>query len=362
MKQVLYITNGEAPYRSIFFDKLSEKVDLTVGCEYAQSSNREKDWYNGQNTKHKTIYFGVHENSQRIKTTLKLVAYVLKTYKQYDEIIFGCVNSRAEMIAYSIMRLLGKKYSLNLDGETFFSDRGFKKTLKKFFLKKASKYYIAGEKALETSCQAIGFPKNTAYKYNFSSLSKEELISNAAESKSTQRMDYILAIGRYFEYKGLDIVLQVAKKHPETEFRLIGMGNQTDELQKLVHQMHLNNITLIPFLESKALGEEYLRCKAFVLPSRRECWGLVINEAASYGTPIVSTYGSGAAVEFLKDDYSEFLAKPNDAESLEQALTGLIKKDSQFLKQYSEYLINKSFEYSIEKSVDDYLAGIESGR
>lgn len=55
-----------------------------------------------------------------------------------------------------------------------------------------------------------------------------------------------------------------------------------------------------------------------VLHSRQECWGLVINEAASFGTPIVSTYSCGAIVEFLNDKYSEFMAKPNNPEDLYQ--------------------------------------------
>jgi len=60
------------------------------------------------------------------------------------------------------------------------------------------------------------------------------------------------------------------------------------------------NLMSLP--EDKELEEEYKTCAMLVLPTRQECWGLVINEAASFGMPIVSTWGSGAAVEFLSKD------------------------------------------------------------
>ena len=37
------------------------------------------------------------------------------------------------------------------------------------------------------------------------------------------------------------------------------------------------------------LYKEYQQCKCVLLPSKKECWGLVINEAASFGCPIIST-------------------------------------------------------------------------
>ena len=90
-----------------------------------------------------------------------------------------------------------------------------------------------------------------------------------------------------------------------------------------------------------------------VLPSRKECWGLVINEAASYGTPIVSTWGSGAAVEFLGDIYPQYLAKVCDAESLYHCISSMRNMDN--VDEYEEYLLAVSKEYTIERSLQVHL-------
>jgi glycosyltransferase involved in cell wall biosynthesis len=109
-----------------------------------------------------------------------------------------------------------------------------------------------------------------------------------------------------------------------------------------------DNIEIIPFLQKEDLNNEYKRCALMLLPTRQESWGLVVNEAASFGTPIVSTYGSGAAVEFLSDKYTKYLAEPNDVDSLYSCVRQCLADNS---TEYSKYLKAFSRNYSIERSV-----------
>ena len=138
----------------------------------------------------------------------------------------------------------------------------------------------------------------------------------------------------------------------QLHFKIIGTGNRTEELLNKVHDLNIKNIEVISFLEKAKLAEEYLKCKLLVLPSKQECWGLVINEAASYGTPIVSTYGSGAAIEFLEDEYPFFLAKPNNIYDLDEKINNFLKFKN--LSLFEEYLLNKSEKYTIENMVEMY--------
>ena len=82
----------------------------------------------------------------------------------------------------------------------------------------------------------------------------------------------------------------------------------------------------------------------------------MVNEAASFGTPIVSTWGSGAAMEFIGDGYPQFLAKPGDAGSLLECIRQCLKADN---GEYSAYLKEVSKQYSIERNVDAHLKAFE---
>ena len=65
--------------------------------------------------------------------------------------------------------------------------------------------------------------------------------------------------------------------------------------------------------------------------------------------PIVSTWGSGAAVEFLGEEYPQYLAKPGDARDLLHCIRLL--RQSPAAEEYSQALIEKAKKYTIEKSV-----------
>ena len=78
------------------------------------------------------------------------------------------------------------------------------------------------------------------------------------------------------------------------------MGNQAGKIIRNVKNELFHSAKRLILNEVKGIG----------------CLRLVVNEAASFGTPIVSTWGSGAAMEFIGDDYPQFLAKPADAGSL----------------------------------------------
>ena len=166
-----------------------------------------------------------------------------------------------------------------------------------------------------------------------------------------KRENFVLVIGQYFDYKGMDVACQAACMDKSIRYKFVGMGKRTDLFFQEMGNMP-NNIEVIPFLQKKELEEEYKKCAMLVLPTRQECWGLVVNEAASFGTPIVSTWGSGAAVEFIGDTYPQYLAQPGDAESLLSCIHRCQEDDC---ADYSDYLKNISKKYSIERNVVTHI-------
>lgn len=343
MKKVLYISNIEVPYRVKFFNELSKYCDLTVVYEREKSSNRDKNWTQSESGNFKVEYLGGIKISRENSFSLKIFKYI---FGSYDSIILGCYNSPVIMLAIIFMRFFRRSYILNVDGEIFL-DNSFKGKVKKFFLKGAEKYLCAGVKSAESLESAVN---GGIYPYYFSSLTLDELESNA--QKKCKRNNTVLVVGQYFDYKGMDIALKTALMDSSISYKFVGMGNRTKLFIEENASGDIPNVEFIPFLQKAELEKEYQSCAMVVLPSRKECWGLVINEAASFGTPVVSTWGSGAAVEFLSDEYSEFLAKPDDAEGIYQCIKSLLKSKNE---PYSNFLKEKSYSYSIERNVQEHL-------
>lgn len=345
MKRVLYISNIEVPYRNEFFNQLALQCDLTVLYERRKSDNRDEKWAKSICKSYKSFYLDGLKVGNENSFSLSIYSWLRK---KWDFIIIGCYNSYVQMAAILYLHVKHIPFYINLDGEPFVS-KGIKGSLKKFFLQKATCFFVAGECAMQSLKKTLG-PQINGVTYNFSSLTESEIKNNSGVKR--EREAFVLVIGQYIDYKGLDIAYQCACRNKAIRYKFVGMGDRTNLFCKRVGELP-ENIELIPFLQKEELQKEYKKCQILLLPSRRECWGLVVNEAASFGTPIVSTWGSGAAVEFLSGtEYEKFLAIPGDYESLYSCVKNCVDSDNE---EYSNYLRKKSLEYTIERSVNKHI-------
>lgn len=349
MKKILYLTNIEVPYRVRFFNDLAEHCDLTVLFERRKSKNRDSKWSGSEKIKFRYKYLDGINIGNENSFSLKIIKEI---FSDYDKIIVGCYNSPVQMMAIVLMKIFRKKYFINVDGEPFLQEKGLKHKLKMFFMRGAEKYLVAGKTNVK-SLEPLGENLDVV-PYYFSSLSDEEIEKNAV---SVKRNDTVIVVGQYLDCKGVDVAVKTAKADKENKYKFIGMGKKTDLFKQEQKTDDMHNVEVIPFLEKSDLEKEYASCGIMVLPSRKECWGLVVNEAASFGTPIVSTTGSGAAVEFLSGSkYSCYLAEAGDEKSLLEKINML--RENKNIEEYSAYLLEKSKNYSIEKSVEKHLEAL----
>lgn len=340
MKKILYLTNIEVPYRTVFFNELCKFVDLTVLYERRVSRNRDSSW-NGQiEKKYKAFYLDGINIGNEYSFSFKLLEVL---FKEWDCVIVGCYNSLSQILAMIVMKLKGIPFIINLDGEPFLS-QNWKTRFKIFILNMAYAYLVAGEKSAK-SLQDVVKKQKIIKPYYFSSLTEEEV--KIKSSFSGKRKKKILVVGQYFDYKGMDVALRVATMDKSLNYKFVGMGKRTDLFKKEMGYIP-ENVEITPFLDKTSLEKEYRECSLLVLPTRQECWGLVVNEAAAFGTPIVSTWGSGAAVEFLSDLYPQYLATPGNAESLLKCIRDCLGTN---VNEYSEFLKKKALLYFVEKTV-----------
>ena len=344
MKRVLYISNIEVPYRTEFFNQLSNAIDLTVLYERRKSSNRDEKWVSSVISKYKIKFLKGFKIKNEYCFDLRILKEVFS--KKYDRVIIGCYNSPSQMLAIFFMKLFKKKYILNLDGEYFFDGKSLKKKIKRFFIKGAEQYLIAGEKSGKILSKYVKSEK--VHPYYFSSLTKKEIVENSKKIKQNIN-DKVLVVGQYYDYKGLDISLEVAKLDQTIKYKFVGSGNRSRLLEDKVKKMGLKNVEIIPFLSKSELYKEYQECRCLLLTSRRECWGLVINEAASFGCPIVASCGSGAAVEML--NYDDLIKSPINAKEYLYAINNISEDKIR--------IIRKSQKYNIEKNVEIFVNVVE---
>jgi glycosyltransferase involved in cell wall biosynthesis len=68
------------------------------------------------------------------------------------------------------------------------------------------------------------------------------------------------------------------------------------------------------------LHEVYSRNHVFILPSRYDGWGVVVNQALGAGLPIICSTTVGAGRELVESGFNGFRVEPNDVNALAVAM------------------------------------------
>ncbi len=121
------------------------------------------------------------------------------------------------------------------------------------------------------------------------------------ESRHRQGPVRFLYIGQYIERKGVEILLEAfMRTQAEAVLHLVGYGPLESELHKKAKG--LANIELLPATNSpKETAKHYEWADVVVMPSLREVWGLVINEALAAGCYVLSSNVAGVTPDLVEN-------------------------------------------------------------
>lgn len=123
--------------------------------------------------------------------------------------------------------------------------------------------------------------------------------AGADKSESNQGPVRFLYVGRYIELKGVDLLLE-AFSHIQgaATLRLVGYGPLESELHEKAKG--LANVEFQPATRSpQETAKHYAWADVAVMPSTREVWGLVINEALAAGCYVLSSCVAGVTLDLV---------------------------------------------------------------
>ena len=153
---------------------------------------------------------------------------------------------------------------------------------------------------------------------------------------------YFLNVGRMVWKKNLEVLVDAYKKVKDRvgdvcpALVLIGSGKLERSLRERclgrglsVYQAAANapharhgaaDVYFLGFRQVDELPDFYALAECFVLPSREEEWGLVVNEAMACGLPVIVSNVAGCARDLVRHGENGFLFDPFDADTLSEHL------------------------------------------
>lgn len=137
----------------------------------------------------------------------------------------------------------------------------------------------------------------------------------------------LLFNGQLIERKGIFELLEgfrlYQQRHPDWTLVYLGTGRAKEPLQTLIGKRGIPNVILAGFVEYDELPKYYAIADAFILPSKEEVWGLVINEAMACGLPIIANCAVGAVADLVLPPRNGYVMQKCSAEEIQNGLAYL---------------------------------------
>ena len=186
----------------------------------------------------------------------------------------------------------------------------------------------------------------------FGEIGRRKLAAGPAREDSP----HFLYVGRYAPEKGIDTLIQayqiyLQESRSPWELRCAGAG-------PLQERLVAAGAVDLGFIQPDRLPEVMGQAAAFVLPSRSEPWGVVVQEAAACGLPLVCSDACGAAEHLLRDGLNGVLFPGGDAAALADGMLRLSRLDPSVRALFGARSHELSRQYTPERWVETLVRGL----
>lgn len=332
-KKIIFVSVSPGFYKKKLFSELYKLVDIKV----IYTTSYDKKSRNSDFLKGELDYPYVELAGSTIKQCWEVLKIVWK--QDYDEFIVGDYTSLCSWI--HIFFSPKRKNSVIVES-TFRETKteGWRVLLKNFFFKRISKAYVCGTPHAKLT-RMFGFKGENVIWHSVGLFNRQS--QPLFEKRNI--VNKFLFVGRFIPEKNLEWLIEVFEQHKDIELSIIGFGVLENDLKK---RIRTDNIKFIGAINNEELSNYYRKADVFILPSKSETWGLVVEEALNNGTPVMTSHMVGCADDLIIPGKTGVVFELNNKSDFESKLNQIINVENYNIMR--EYISKLDFEKR-EKSI-----------
>lgn len=339
----VFVTHLPAFYKVNLYRQIAEHCRVLVIVIAAGSLIRTEDFSAKMSgLEHIILNEGVFEKRNKIKSLSKLF-YRLRQIRTRFLVLGGW-----DLIEFWYLAFITSKRCNALALESSINDsqyQGWKGLIKRLFLKRIQTVFASGEPH-RVLLEALKYQGKifTTGGVGIFHYTQKMIISHSFKGR-------FLYVGRLSPEKNIERLMTVFRHLPQFTLTVVGQGPLYEKLKNNCPV----NVRLLGHVENQQLNTYYREHDIFVLPSLKEPWGLVVEEALYHGLPVVASVRVGCAQDWIEQYKVGALFDPIDNHAIEEALLwaashysilcnqikhiNFVRRDKVQVKQYLEALL-----------------------
>ncbi|NVD45553.1 glycosyltransferase [Qipengyuania atrilutea] len=263
----------------------------------------------------------------------------LRTLQEANTVFVGIPYSESWIMALTaVLRLRGCRVILMTESKADdFPRKAWLEMLKRAVLAPYDCALVGGERQAHY-IRHLGFRTRPVLE-GYDTIGNERVRALVTGKRQPQwRERPFLYVGRFVEKKNLAVLLEafaLYRKGAGPDARrlvMAGDGPLGGELQNLAKRLGVaKSIDWPGFLGAAGVAEAMHDALALSLVSTTEQWGLVLNEAAALGLPVIVSPNVGACDRLVRDGETGRIVATTDPTAIANAMRNLAKSEAQWV-------------------------------
>jgi len=336
VKRVAFVSPEPTPYRSPLLDRVAATGEIDLTVVYAAHTVAGRTWK--VEPLHRAVFLdGLKIPGLRgvFRHDYPVTPGIWRALREArpDCVVVSGWSTFAAQAALSWCRARCVPYVLLVESHDAGPKPGWRRRVKETvvppIVKRAASVLVTGSLARESMLAQGADPERVRVFANTVDVVRygeraDELASRRDELRAGFGLSpedvAVLTVARLAPEKGIDVLLRAVARAGLAAV-VVGEGPERGRLEQLSRELEVRaTFTARPW---EQVVESYVAADVFALLSAREPWGVVVNEAAACGLPLVLSDRVGAARDLLRDGENGVLVPEGDVGATVDALRRL---------------------------------------
>lgn len=304
--RVAFVSVVPSPYQRDLFRALSSRPEIELNVFYMEKSAPDSPWPDKPLAPYEAYLpgFWFPLGNARVH-----VNWRLPDMRNYDVCV---LNTLMSLTAQSLMRVHLRGHRWLFWGERL-GKGGRLHSMLSAPLRRASGIVAIGTRALEDYRERFPGPRHFNIPYHCDL----ESFESAPRARRTSGRTVFLFCGQMIARKGVDFLLQAfAQLDDRAELLLVGREAELNELLSPLPLHVKERIRYAGFQPPEELPALFAEADVFVLPSRYDGWGVVVNQALGAGLAVLCSDSVGAGFDLVEPEVNGLRFPAENTEAL----------------------------------------------